>query len=221
MTQAASGLSTSILTPTSTGSYYLHIKDSADNINEISQALEVVLPTQNSGSYPGYMKNLYLDNNLISKSILSSNEAGSNINIQRSSNKTYYSNVPRNSVGSIGFSMSSSHQFYLTFSQDVSPEDFSISIQTYSNGGFGSTTGGGSAGSNSSLSSYVSNEKRITTNASTFPNNHINYYKITVNSTGNLAASTFIEHYVALCRGERPHFMHYLNEGFFNFYSYS
>ena len=214
MTQSASGLSTIINTPANTGSYYLHIKDTAGNINEISQALQVVLPTQNSGSYPGYMKNLYLDNNPSSKSILSSNEAGSNINIQRSSNKTYYSNVPRNSVGSIGFSMSSSHQFYLTLSQDVSPEDFTISIQEYSNGGFGSTTGSGSAATNSSISSSISNEKKITSSTS-LTNNDTNYYKIMINSIGNLSASTYIEHYVALCRGERPHFMHYLNP-FFN-----
>ena len=216
MTQALYGTATSIVTPTSPGSYYLHIKDSADNINEISQELEVIVPTQNSGSYPGFMKDLYLMDNPSNKSILTNNNAGSNIYIQRSSNnKTYYSNVPINSYNSIGFSPSSTHKFYLTFTQNISPLDFDISIKKYSNGGFGSTTGGGNAGSNSTLTTYVSDEKRITDNASTFPDNHINYYKITVNLAGNLSASTFVEHYVALCRGERPHFMHYLNP-FFN-----
>jgi hypothetical protein len=215
MTKTTNGTSTSILTPTSTGSYYLHIKDAAGNINEISQALQVVLPTQNSGSYPGYMKNLYLDNNPSGKSILSSNNAGSNINIQRSSNKTYYSNVPRNSVGSIGFSMNSTDEFYLTLSQDVSPLEFTISIHKYSNGGFGSTTGNGSAATNSPLTPPFPSNEKIITSSNSFTNNDTNYYKIMINSTGSLAASTYIEHYVALCRGERPHFMHYLNP-FFN-----
>ena len=52
--------------------------------------------------------------------------------------------------------------------------------------------GGGNAGSNSTLTTYVSDEKRITDNASTFPDNHINYYKITVNLAGNLSASLLL-----------------------------
>jgi len=220
MNQAATGLSTSIGTPTGIGSYYLHIKDSAGNINEIPQALQVVLPTQNSGTYPGYMKNLYLDDDDDKfHSILSSNEVSSNINIQRNLNKTYYSNIPRNSDGLISFNpfsfnISSSHKFYLTLSEEVSPLDLSISIQTYSNGGFGIGTSGGSVGIGSSISSTVLDEKRYTRPIS-FTNNNTNYYKIMINEAGNLAASTYIEHYVALCHGKRPHFMHYLNP-FFN-----